>query len=89
MVSAESSAIPQRGLFIDGGWQERESKRLDIINPFDGSVIGSIPSGTADDIDQAVEAAVKAFPVWSRTKAAERAAFLRNIAAGVRCGSAV
>ena len=75
--------VPERGLFIDGKWQEHKGKRLDIVNPADGSVIGSIPSGGKADIDAAVDAALKAFPEWSKTTATHRAELLRKIAAGV------
>ena len=80
----KTAAVPERGLFIDGKWQEHRGKRLDIYNPYDGSVVGSVAAGGKADIDAAVDAAVKAFPEWSKTTGTERAKLLRNIASEVR-----
>ena len=43
--------VPERELFIGGDWvKPRRGGRLDVINPFDSSVIGSIPAGSAEDV---------------------------------------
>lgn len=78
------AAIPARGLYINGHWQQHSGKRLDVVNPYDGSVIGQVPAGSKPDIDLAVQAAVEAYPSWSKTTGAERAGLLRKLAQGVR-----
>jgi len=40
-----------------------------VINPADGSIIGSVPDMTGDDVNSAVEAAYKAFQSWKLTTA--------------------
>ena len=54
--------------YINGGWKEsRESNFSEVINPADQSVLARVPSGskTAQDVDDAVIAAQKAFFAWS------------------------
>ena len=62
-------------LFINGEFVDSAGgNRLPVINPHDGSVITEIAEGRQTDIDQAVAAAVEAFPKWRATSAAERVA---------------
>jgi malonate-semialdehyde dehydrogenase (acetylating)/methylmalonate-semialdehyde dehydrogenase len=51
--------------FIDGKFVANESTRLDVICPLNGEKISTVPLSTARDLDQAVEAAKKAFPKWA------------------------
>jgi len=46
-------------------------------------VIGSIPDGTADDVDQAAKAARAAFDAWSQTSPEERGQVLYRIGEGL------
>ncbi|MGD9537035.1 MAG: NADP-dependent succinate-semialdehyde dehydrogenase [Alphaproteobacteria bacterium] len=65
--------------YVDGQWVDAESKRtIDVTNPADGSVIGTVPALSAADTRRAVEAANKAFPAWRDKTAKERAAILRK-----------
>lgn len=44
-------SIPQRELFIGGRWvKPSRGGRLDVVSPFDASKIGTIPAGSADDV---------------------------------------
>ncbi|MFK7922875.1 MAG: aldehyde dehydrogenase family protein, partial [Bacteroidia bacterium] len=45
---------------------------LDSYEPATGKVYAQIPASDSRDVDQAVEAAKKAFPTWSRTSLEER-----------------
>ncbi|KAL6013649.1 Betaine aldehyde dehydrogenase, chloroplastic [Asimina triloba] len=82
-------SIPRRELFIDGEWKEpAKKKRIPIINPSTGEVVGDIPAATAEDVELAVAAAQKAFSRnngrdWSRASGAYRAKYLRAIASKV------
>jgi succinate-semialdehyde dehydrogenase/glutarate-semialdehyde dehydrogenase len=49
-------------------------------NPVDASVISHVPLGDERDARRAVDAAVDAFPRWSRLSAAERARHLHRVA---------
>jgi aminomuconate-semialdehyde/2-hydroxymuconate-6-semialdehyde dehydrogenase len=53
---------------------------LDDIGPATGDVIAEIPDSDANDVDDAVAAAKKAFPGWSRTTADERSRILLKLA---------
>ena len=72
------------GLYIDGGWQEPDSKEtFDVISPATGEKIGLVPAANAADIDRAVEAARKAFyeTDWPTRPVAERAEMMERLAA--------
>lgn len=53
---------------------------LSSENPATGEVYAQVPRSQKTDIDQAVDAAHRAFVSWSRTSAEERAKILYNIA---------
>lgn len=55
-------------------------ERRDCINPADGSVVATVDEASAEDARAAVTAARRAFPSWSVTSVAERAAALDSIA---------
>jgi aldehyde dehydrogenase (NAD+) len=68
--------------YINGQWVEPIGKGTSkVINPATGEISAVVPYGNAEDVDAAVRAARDAFDSWSRTSAAERADFLRKIAA--------
>ena len=50
------------------------------VNPATGKVYGQIPDSNQKDIDLAVAAAEKAFPIWSKTPAEKRFQILNRIA---------
>ena len=64
------------------------SETIDVINPADGSVVGSVPAGTPADVDKAVAAAKAAFRGWSETPVAERIAVAQKISAGLQARGA-
>ena len=67
--------------FIGGEFVAPHSDEyLDDINPSTEEVIAAIPDSDERDVDDAVQAAARAFPAWSRTPAAERSKLLLNIA---------
>ncbi|MBE0410094.1 MAG: aldehyde dehydrogenase [Anaerolineales bacterium] len=60
----------------------RES--IAIINPATEEVLGEVPSGKADDINNAVNAGLTAYQEWRFTPASERAEALHQVAAKIR-----
>ncbi len=67
-------------LYIDGRWVASSGVgSIDVIDSTSEEVIGSVPEGTAADIDAAVAAARRAFPSWSSTPVAERTALLTKV----------
>ena len=72
----------ERKFYIDGKWVEPHSKQtLDVLNPANEEVIGTITLGDQEDVNRAVAAAKKAFQTFSRTTPAERSALLEKIIA--------
>jgi aldehyde dehydrogenase (NAD+) len=68
--------------YINGQWVEPIGKGTsEVINPATGEISAIVPYGNAEDVNAAVSAAKNAFASWSQTSAAERAGFLRKLAA--------
>ncbi|MFF5965750.1 aldehyde dehydrogenase family protein [Streptomyces collinus] len=71
------------GMYIDGAWRPAAGQDvIEVVNPVDEQVIGTVPAGTAEDVDAAVRAARAALPDWAATPPAERAerlAALRDV----------
>ena len=68
--------------FIGGQWVDSTSdERLAIINPATEESLGTIPLGTADDVDKAVAAAQQAHEVghWRRMPVGDRARIVRRV----------
>jgi acyl-CoA reductase-like NAD-dependent aldehyde dehydrogenase len=57
---------------------------ISVINPATEEVLGTIPRGTAVDIEKSIEAAKEAYRSWRFTPASERAELLHQIAAKLR-----
>jgi len=69
--------------YIDGMWQDPFSPDADeiaVINPATERKLGTIASGSAQDVDRAVSAARSAFNDWSRSGRDERRELLHSIA---------
>jgi acyl-CoA reductase-like NAD-dependent aldehyde dehydrogenase len=72
-------------MFIDGQWVEAASgKKYTVVNPATEEEIARIPLGDKADVDKAVAAARKAFPIWSTKSQMDRARILKQIAAAIR-----
>ncbi|MGH8768708.1 MAG: NADP-dependent succinate-semialdehyde dehydrogenase [Burkholderiales bacterium] len=65
--------------YINGQWRDADSKAtINVTNPADGSVIGTIPKMGAAETRRAIEAANAALPAWRAKLAKERANILRK-----------
>ena len=59
--------------FVDGEWrQPRGGEVLPVRNPATGQALGSVALSGGHDVDDAVSAALRAFPEWRRTPPSER-----------------
>src|SRR5882724_9456855 len=85
MATAQSSYFFSH-LFIDGKWQPSSgSTSIDVLSASTEEVIGSVPEGTAADVDRAVRAARTAFDNgWSQTSVAERAEWLTKLSGALK-----
>lgn len=71
--------------YINGKWVESKSRELlDDLNPATGEVIGYFQKSTAEDVEEAVDAAENAFESWSDLPAPKRGEILLKIAHTLR-----
>jgi len=71
--------------YIDGAWvAPAASDVLEVTDSATEEVYATVPSGTPQDIDRAVQAAARAFPSWAATPAKDRGEFLAKIAEGLQ-----
>ena len=73
--------------FIDGGFQtpiansqENQVLYIDSVNPATGAIYAQIPNSTHLDVEEAVQAASRAFEGWANTPRTVRSQFLMKIA---------
>lgn len=65
--------------YIDGQWIDADSKAtVNVSNPANGAVIGTIPKMGAAETQRAIAAANAALPAWRAKLAKERSAILRK-----------
>ena len=65
--------IERNDIFIDGKWVPSSGTDvLTVINPATEEEIATVPRGTAEDVDRAVQAAAGAFAQWSQSSVQTR-----------------
>jgi succinate-semialdehyde dehydrogenase/glutarate-semialdehyde dehydrogenase len=65
--------------YVDGQWIQAASRLTqNVDNPATGEILGTVPKLSGAETRQAIEAANRAFPAWSKRTAKERAAILRR-----------
>ena len=65
--------------FIKDGWHDAsDAATIDVSNPFNGEIIGNVPSLTTDDVNDAVAASHEAQITWAAKTAKERAELLQK-----------
>jgi acyl-CoA reductase-like NAD-dependent aldehyde dehydrogenase len=73
--------MPERfaSIYIDGAWRGA-AEEFEVTNPADrGDVIGSFARGTQTDIDEAAQAAGRAYKSWMLTPAPQRADYVLRV----------
>jgi succinate-semialdehyde dehydrogenase/glutarate-semialdehyde dehydrogenase len=76
------SEYPSIELYIDGHWKRADGQP--IINPADEAVIGTVPTASMADLDDALAAAERGFRVWRGTSPADRARIIAKAASLLR-----
>ena len=72
-------------LFIDGSWRSGEGRdAFTVVNPATGGGIGEVPLASTADLDEALAAAQRAYPLWRATDVEKRSAILRKAGALLR-----
>ncbi|WP_062431148.1 aldehyde dehydrogenase family protein [Herbidospora daliensis] len=71
---------PSYGLFINGEFVDGSGTPFKTVNPASEETLAEVATATEADVDRAVQAARKAFGVWSALPGSERAKYLFRIA---------
>lgn len=72
-------------LFINGAWRSGEGREArPVHNPATADTIAELPVATAADLDEALAAAARGWPVWRAKTPDERAALMRKAAGLIR-----
>jgi aldehyde dehydrogenase (NAD+) len=76
-------------IYIDGAWIPSDGTgTIEVINAATEKVMGSIPDGTASDVDKAVAAARRAFDTWAATPVEERQKYMVRLNEALQARSA-
>ncbi|NBC33645.1 MAG: NADP-dependent succinate-semialdehyde dehydrogenase [Alphaproteobacteria bacterium] len=72
-------SLLRQACYVAGAWIAADSgETVEVTNPADGAVLGTVPKCGAAETRRAIEAADRAWPDWRRRTAKERAAILRR-----------
>lgn len=71
------------GVFIGGGWVDRNSPVLEVVNPASEGIIARVSQAVPADVDSSVAAARAALSGWGSTTPAERGQVLERIERGL------
>jgi len=79
-IATEPKLTVRDKIYIGGEWVPSSgSDVIEVVNAGTEEVMGSVPSGTAEDVDRAVQAARAAFTSWADTPALERADLMARV----------
>lgn len=65
-------------MHIGGEWIDK-SQKIEVLNPFDGSVVDTVPRGDHDDIEKALETAERGAKVMAKMTGYERYEILHKV----------
>jgi succinate-semialdehyde dehydrogenase/glutarate-semialdehyde dehydrogenase len=78
-TSSSQDSLLKQDYFIDGRWSGALSgERYSVINPATGDQLARVADCGAQDTEQAIESAHRAFQAWSKTTAKHRSQVLRK-----------
>jgi succinate-semialdehyde dehydrogenase / glutarate-semialdehyde dehydrogenase len=78
-LSLTDSRLFRQSCYLDGVWVSAGAAgSLDVDNPATGEIVGTVPRLGRVETRAAIEAAARAFPVWRRKTAKERATVMRR-----------
>ena len=83
----EASAMraqPVGSHFVDGKFVDGDGPEFDSVHPADGSVIARLRAADSSIVEQAMDAAIAAFEIWSHTSPVERGRVLHRAAEAIR-----
>ncbi|UPY38414.1 NAD-dependent succinate-semialdehyde dehydrogenase [Sediminicoccus sp. KRV36] len=75
------AAYPNTQLHIAGTWRDGENgRRIEVLNPANEEVIGTVAHASISDLDAALAAAERGFALWRKVGAFERSKTMRKAA---------
>ena len=77
-------AQPRGSHYVEGTFVDGDGPEFESIHPADGSVIARLRAADTTVIEQATDAAHRAFGLWSQTAPVERGRVLRRAAEAIR-----
>ncbi len=79
MIQLSNPQLFKTQAYINGQWADSQSdRRIEVRNPFDQNLLGSVPDLGVEDCVAAIEAASSAFLEWRALTAAQRSQILRK-----------
>ena len=66
-------------MYIGGEWVDRDEK-ISVFNPYDNSVIDTVPAASVEDVDTAIASAVRGAKAMAKLTAYDRFSILRKTA---------
>ncbi len=76
-MNIQHQSLLRNQAYVNGQWLS-SGVTFPVTNPFDGAIIADITDCGSSEINQAIEAAQKAFKVWSGFTASKRSRILKN-----------
>ncbi|MBI5166768.1 MAG: aldehyde dehydrogenase family protein, partial [candidate division NC10 bacterium] len=64
-------------MLIGGKWVNGKG-RMEVRNPYDGQVLGTVPIATKGEVEAAIDSAQRAFQTFSQMPAHQRSKILEN-----------
>ena len=78
-IFLQDASLLRQQCYIDGAWADADNgKTIDVTNPADNDVIGTVPAMGGAETRRAIEAANRAYPAWRAKTAKERSKILRK-----------
>jgi succinate-semialdehyde dehydrogenase / glutarate-semialdehyde dehydrogenase len=76
-MKLQDPALFKQKCYINGKWVTAD-ERIEVLNPADDSVLGSVPSLGIQEIQDSIQAAQDAYILWRKLTAKERSGYLRK-----------
>lgn len=78
-MQLKNSMLLQTKCFINNNWIGGiEKKTFDVTNPATNEIIAAVADGGVGETEHAIKAAAKAFSIWSKRTATERATIMKR-----------
>ena len=82
--SLSDSSLLREQCYINGQWVDADDGEvIEVANPSNGRVIGTVPKLGATETKRAIDAAASAYQTWRRTTAKQRSDFLRALTSAI------